>query len=236
MKLLLKGDVSKVLINDYDRAVYCAWKCILHDDSLIPFIQSAKLDMEEWALYRDVVDNQDAYTDVELGHAAFYLNRTNISGIIKGGPIGGSSQSGKYKLDARFQKPGIIDKIRSIREKADSIELTSMDAADLIKNRLKSADYESTFIYFDPPYVIKGPLLYKNSFSENDHKQLAEAILDLNMKWLVTYDDCQLVRTLFSSLDVKSLEVKYSAGNTKIGKEIAVLSKQAEAFMEAERG
>ena len=38
-----------------------------------------------------------------LGFSAFFLNRTNRSGIIEGaGPIGGYTQTGKWKVDAQL--------------------------------------------------------------------------------------------------------------------------------------
>lgn len=224
IKLLLKGDVSRIVINDLDRAVYCAWKSILYDETLIDFIQEAVLTIDEWKFNKYIVDNQDNYDDVMLGHASFYLNRTNISGIIKGGPIGGMAQSGKYGLEARFQKPGLISKIEAIREKKHNIELMSMDVLDLVVTKLTLLDSTQTFIYFDPPYVEKGPQLYENSFTRKDHENLAKLIRNLKMKWLVTYDDCELVRDLFSGEEIRELTIAYSAGKTKQGKEVAVLS------------
>lgn len=225
MKLLLKGDVKKIIINDLDRAVFCAWKSILDDETLIPFIQNAVLSIEEWRKNKEIVVAQDRYDDIEVGHAAFYLNRTNISGIIKGGPIGGATQSGRYKLDARFQKDGLISKIEAIRKKREFIELVSLDALDFINTKLISMDKEKTFVYFDPPYVEKGPQLYKNSFTKDDHETLAAQIRSLPMKWLVTYDDCDLIRQLYRGEEVETLSIAYSAGRAKRGNELAVLSK-----------
>ena len=39
-----------------------------------------------------------------LGFSTFFLNRTNHSGILNGGMIGGKAQTGDWKLDARFNR------------------------------------------------------------------------------------------------------------------------------------
>lgn len=226
IKLLLLGDVKEIVINDFDRAVYCAWKSILYDESLPSFIEDVPLTVEEWETHRQKVDNLEQFDDFELGRAALFLNRTNISGIIKGGPIGGRLQKGKYKLDARFPKKGLLKKIEAIRERRDSISLYSMDACDFINKQLTKVDHTKTFVYFDPPYVDKGPQLYKNSFRSENHEELAAAIRKLRMYWLVTYDDCEFVNNLFEGEEIKKIEIAYSAGKTKTGKEIAVFSQQ----------
>ena len=105
IKLLLKGDVSSIVINDYDRAVYCMWDAVVnHAEDLCEFIDSAVLDVETWKAMRAVYRNSDDVGDFELGKAAFYLNRTNVSGILSGGVIGGLKQAGNYKMDVRFNR------------------------------------------------------------------------------------------------------------------------------------
>lgn len=227
MKLLLKDDVSEVVINDYDRLVYCIWKSILsEDDALIHFVESVDISIDEWNKQKHVVSNQQDYDDETLGHAAFYLNRTNVSGILMGGPIGGKNQTGNFKIDARFSRDGLINKIIAIREVGDRISLFNYEAADFISQILPRYDKESTFIYFDPPYVEKGPQLYKNALSQNDHASLAKAISALETsKWIVTYDDCPYVRELYSPFEALPIEVGYSAGSKRVGIEIAFFSK-----------
>jgi putative adenine-specific DNA methyltransferase len=42
------------------------------------------------------------------------MNRTNRSGILKAGVIGGKNQNGTYKIDARFNKNSIIERIKKL--------------------------------------------------------------------------------------------------------------------------
>ncbi len=62
----------------------------------------------------------------------FFLNRTNISGVIKGGIIGGYKQLGKYKIDARFNKSDLIDRIHKIASFKHRIVVSNLDGLAFI--------------------------------------------------------------------------------------------------------
>ena len=70
--------------------------------------------MREWSRQRRVSDRRDTADLGDLGFAALFLNRTNRSGIIGGGVIGGKEQTGEWGLDARFNKQELIQRIRRI--------------------------------------------------------------------------------------------------------------------------
>ncbi len=216
MKLLLKGDVSRVLINDLDRAVYCMWKAIVeHPEEMCRFIDDSGPTIDEWHVHRETYRNQNEASDLDLAKAAFFLNRTNVSGIIKGGVIGGLDQEGTYKIGARFGKDDLKRKIREIAKRSGSIKITNLDAEDFIE----TLEADDTFAYFDPPYVQKGPGLYKNSFDEEKHRSLAGKISGCACKWMVTYDANALVEDLYSAYDMDEIDIRYSAHSTSIGRE-----------------
>lgn len=220
MKLLLKGDVSRILINDLDRAIFCIWKAVVwQPEEMCSFIDSSGPTIEEWLFYRDVYREQDNASDSELAKAAFFLNRTNVSGIIKGGVIGGLDQKGSYKIDARYGKDNLKKKIRSIASHADSIEVTNLDAEDFIE----ILDADSTFAYFDPPYVQKGPGLYENAFDEEKHGSLAKKISECKCKWLVTYDVNDLIEELYSGFNIDEIKIRYSAHSSRLGREKIII-------------
>ena len=68
-----------------------------------------------------------------MGFSTLFLNRTNYSGIIEGGVIGGMKQKGRNKIDCRFNRQDLLQKIRRIRRYGDRIHLYNLDAPDLIK-------------------------------------------------------------------------------------------------------
>lgn len=223
MKLLLGKEVEHIIINDIDRSIYSIWKLILSDnDELASFIQSVPLTIDEWRKQKEIVTHKTDYDDCELGLASFFMNRTNVSGIISGGPIGGTRQNGKYKIDARFNRDGLLRKIKEIKKEKSRVRLYNMDAAKLIETVIKKIDASSSFVYFDPPYVNKGPLLYENSYKKEDHENLAAQIQKLNRPWLVTYDDCEFIRNLYRNQAIEQIEISYSAGKTRKGSEVAI--------------
>ena len=114
LELLEKGIVKEIVINDLDKGIYSFWKAILTEtDRFIDDIRNVALTIDEWNRQRTIIDNCGKYS-YELGFATFYLNRTNRSGIIKGGVIGGIEQSGSWKMDARFNRETLIERINKI--------------------------------------------------------------------------------------------------------------------------
>lgn len=221
IKLLLKGDVSSIVINDYDRAVYCMWDAIVnHAEEMCEFIDSAVLDIETWKKVRDMYQNHDGVGDFELGKAAFYLNRTNVSGILSGGVIGGLEQTGNYKMDVRFNRKTLKKKIMDIAARRDDIEVTRLDAEDFIDDRMGDSEL---FAYLDPPYVQKGPGLYRSAFDEAKHRSLARKVGDARSKWVVTYDADGLIDDIYGNYERGDLEISYTANVKTVGKEKIIL-------------
>lgn len=221
IKLLLNGDVDRIVINDFDAAIYAVWYSIIyHTDEFCRLVEKSNLTIEEWSFHKERYGSSKDI--LELGFSTFYLNRTNVSGVIKGGVIGGKKQRGTYGIDARFNKPGLIKRILKIAEKRDRITLSNEDAIKLIDKF--DFEIEKTFINFDPPYVKKGALLYKNAFTENKHIDLSKKILSCPLNWIVTYDICDLVKRLYCSCRHSLLNINYSIGDIREAKEYIFFS------------
>lgn len=219
MKLLLKGCVSKVVLNDNDPAVYSIWDAVVnHSREFCDYIMSVPMGMDEWERCHEVYQGTDE-PSLELGKAAFFLNRTNRSGIMRGGVIGGKAQTGAYKIDARFNRKTLCEKVRSISAKADCIVLHNLDALDFMSDVAPGLGDES-LLYLDPPYVQKGPGLYENSFTEEAHRELAKRVRKYDGKWMVTYDTDSLIYELYAptkdwAITVGTIEVGYSAATAR---------------------
>lgn len=219
MKLLLRGDVESAAINDADRAVACMWRAIVFEsDKLCEFVDTASLDVGTWLRLRDVY-RDSASSDLDLGLASFYLNRTSVSGVLGGGIIGGLRQEGAYKMDARFARPGLIEKIRAIGEARDRIEVSELDAKEFLAHRAGQG-----FAFLDPPYVKKGPSLYRSAFDVRGHEELAAFLAGFGGNWAVTYDDSALVDKLYARFDNRRLDISYTANVKRAGKEKIILS------------
>lgn len=227
LKLLMNNDVKKIVINDFDFAIYSFWHNVLFDtDRFCEDIKNITVNLKEWEKQKEIYNNKDNYSIYEVGLATFFLNRTNRSGIIKGGPIGGKKQEGKYKIDCRFNKLILIKKIKEIGKYRNRIKLFNYDVNDFIKRVVMRQKKENFFIYFDPPYIKKGPELYKNHFNNEEHKYLSTNIKEklFEKNWIVTYDKNELVQKLYDNFRIVDFDLNYSAGKNKIGNELMILS------------
>jgi len=223
LKLLLNDDVKRIVINDFDKAIYSFWYSVLYsNDDFIKLVKKTEVSTNTWNIQKEIFLNPQRYSMIEYGFSAFFLNRTNVSGVLNGGMIGGKSQNGTYKLNARFNKDDLIRKIVSIGQKRDSISLYNMDAIDFLKTEL--VKYRKVFINFDPPYVQKGSSLYKNSFNEEDHVRLSKEILQCKRKWIVTYDVCELVSKLYNKCRKSYLDINYSLMEKRLAQEYIFFS------------
>lgn len=222
LKLLLNGIVGSIVLNDIDPAIYSIWDAIVnHSEDLCAFVETEPLTIDAWEKHHEVWKVSQK-PSLELGMSAFYLNRTNRSGILYGGPIGGKGQLGKYRLDARFNRQNLIKKIMRIADNKDAISLYNLDACDFITNILPK--FENVFANFDPPYVKMGPELYTNYYCEEDHRNLAKTIGRCDFTWMVTYDDASVIDSAYQDFNRYSFEISYSAHSSKRGNEILVVS------------
>lgn len=216
LKLLFCGEIKSIILNDIDKDVYLFWKaCLEQTENLCALVNNTELSIKEWERQKNILAGTVRHSDLERAFALFYLNRCNRSGIIKGGPIGGKNQTGKYKIDARFNKPDLIRKIRAVGERSAVITVYCMDGKDFLKKICSTLPVDSTFINIDPPYVNKGPELYQNSFTEKDHIALSNAIKELKQTWVVTYDFNDLIKKLYNNYSIREISLGYSAGSKR---------------------
>jgi len=219
LHLLDSEYVGKIYINDLSPAIYAFWNTILdRPDEFCAWIKSVPVDMKSWYYYKDLQSSEDQF---ELAKSTFFLNRTNVSGVLKGGVIGGLEQRGRYKIDARFNKPDLIDRIQSIAKMRDRIQLSNLDGIQFVNmiNRRK----ENLFINLDPPYYEDGKDLYLNFYGDNDHKKLAKCVERINKYWMVSYDNTEFILNLYRQHDI--IKYRLSSGTSNgMGEEIIILS------------
>ena len=223
LSLLFDEYVSKIIINDKDRSIYAFWHSVIYENNrLCEMINDANIDLENWNRQKEIQKYKADASLLELGFSTFFLNRTNRSGIINAGVIGGHDQQGKYKIDARFQKNDLIRKIKKIAFYATRIELHNDDALTLLEN---TPTDEKTLFYFDPPYYVKGRGLYMNYYNDSDHEQIANAIFKIkDAKWILSYDNVPFIENLYKGFRNQAFELNYSANNSGKGKEIMFYS------------
>ncbi|HKM13677.1 MAG TPA: DNA adenine methylase [Candidatus Methanomethylophilaceae archaeon] len=219
--LLAEGNVSKIVLNDADRSIYALWHVIKYrGEELIEAIEEIDVNIEEWTKQRDIQRNKKNEDLFDLGLSTFFMNRTNRSGILNGGVIGGQGQEGKYKIDARFNKKNLTSRIAALSELSDNVEVHCMDANDFLAEELDRYDTDTTLVYIDPPYYEKGSTLYMNHFEHEDHVTLSDIIRNLKHKWILSYDNTPEIREIYSDMEPVCFDLQYSSYKSRIGKEV----------------
>lgn len=234
LSLLMREYVRNIIINDKDRSIYAFWYSVLYEaDKLCQLIADTPVTMEVWHKQKEIQKNKENETLLSLGFSTFFLNRTNRSGIIKAGVIGGNDQTGNFKIDARYNKNKLIERIKRINSYADRIELHNDDAVELINN-IPTKLQSNSLIYLDPPYYKKGNDLYMNYYDEEDHKEISEAIHKVkDLKWVITYDNSDFIKNLYKEYRSKEFQLYYSANNSGKGTEVMFFSDNCKTSKEA---
>ncbi len=224
--LLYGGVVNHIHVNDVDPAIWAFWNGVLNDtESLVSRIESALLTMDEWHRQREVYLARDLSDPTTLGFSAFYLNRTNRSGVIKGaGAIGGQQQTGNYKMDCRFNKEDLVHRVRRVAKYRNRIHLTSLDAVAFMAHADTNLPAKSIFC-IDPPYFNKGSSLYTSFYNPEDHAEVSQSVLGLKHPWILTYDNTPEITQLYQARRQFSFDLNYSLQTKRVGTELLVTSK-----------
>lgn len=222
---LLYGDFAqRVHINDLDRGVHAFWSAARdRTDELSRMVRNATLDLEEWERQRSVQFAAEP-DPLDLAFSTFYLNRTNRSGIITGGVIGGKKQTGNWKIDARYNTKDLVRRIDRIGRWSSRIEVYNLDGSDFLRTVVPTLP-STTLLYLDPPYYVKGQeMLYANYYGPDDHAEVAGLIRGTTLPWVVSYDDHADVRALYEGCQTVAYDIAYSASNRYRGREVAFFS------------
>lgn len=179
--------------------------------------------MDEWYKQKQIYSSSTTYS-LDLAFATLFLNRTNRSGILTAGPIGGYAQAGEWKLDVRFNKASLIKKIEMLSAQKGNITVYNKDIISLINNYIPRFG-TNTFIYFDPPYYNKGQKLYKNFLTPCDHQKIHDAIVqNVHVPWIITYDDVPEICNLYAPYMTREFDLIYSAANKGKASELMIFS------------
>lgn len=226
LDLLFHGYASHIHINDADPAVYAFWISVTrHSEALLELLESTPVTIEEWFKWRAVLREERKVGLVEKGFATLFMNRTNRSGILKAGVIGGKSQDGNYKLDARFKKEIVAARIKEIANCADDISVYCEDSLHLL-NRCSGLLPKRSLIYLDPPYYVKGKGLYRNYYQHDDHVAIAKTIQNKAFKWpwVVSYDNAEEICSMYQLSRSLSYGLNYTAQRRYVGNEVMFFS------------
>lgn len=223
LSLLLKGTASRIHLNDLDPAVYSFWWSILsRPDEFTRLLRRVPISIPEWQRQRRIYASGAGAGRLAYGFAFFYLNRTNHSGIMNGGVIGGKSQRGPWRIDARFNKVELERRITTIASLASRIQIYRQDALDFLARHKFG---RQTLVYLDPPYLRQGKALYLNAYTLADHELVHSRICKHPLRWVVSYDDVGLIRRLYKGHPSRRFTLLHSARLTHLGREVMFFSR-----------
>jgi DNA adenine methylase len=224
LSLLFAGAVSEIYLNDLDPAIHAFWLSVLrHHEELCELIETVPITPSEWRRQRKIYKNGSASKAIPLGFATFFLNRTNHSGILNAGMIGGKQQKDAWKLDARFNRTELIRRIRRIESLKEFIHLRRQDAVTFLNTQTFG---KNALVYLDPPYYKSGWDLYFNAYKPGDHVKVRDRAISLRCPWVVSYDDVAEIRVLYGSQKCRAIRLFHTARSVRLGKELMYFSRK----------
>lgn len=227
LDLLRMGFIDKAVLIERDPLVYAFWHAVFNaTDALCAAIEACPVTLETWhelQLTRAVDDPaKSAFTLLQLGLAGLFFNRTNFSGIIGAGPIGGQGQNSAYKINCRFNKTALVRQIRAAALLASRVSVRFGDALTFLRTNAAKISAGFSFVYIDPPYYMQGRKLYRHHYMDGDHEALAKYITSQGYPWLVSYDDHPRIRELYASKQMQPIYLDYKVKSSRTAQELVI--------------
>lgn len=219
---------AKFWVNDLYTPVYVFWKMVRDDiDAVVNrVIELRGRSSDGKDLFWFLKNNYEGFSDVDKAAAFFIFNRITFSGI---------SDAGGYS-DESFRKrftESSIERLKKLKDIMDEeVRVTNMDYQEMVEE-----SGENVFLFLDPPYytTTRSGLYGKNGklHKDFDHERFAEVMGGCEHKWLITYDDSEYIRYLFSFANIISWDTKYGMKNVtnnsdQKGKELFIFNYDVE--------
>ena len=194
-------------INDLDEGVYDLWRRVKEDpNSLIDHIEEHTPVLDHRKDPKRIKAALALWKKVKLdtnnklfspGYRFLFLSKTCFSGVVTGGPTGGTIQNHKYNLTSRWAKQQTIKRIREVHRRLWDCKITNFSWEEVVKHA-----GENVAMYLDPPYLDKGSQCYRESFTEDNHRKLAEVVTASPYRYVVTVDDLPSIRNIWADCGV----------------------------------
>lgn len=221
INLLLNNSVDSIRINDASIGIFSFWNSLINEgERFLDKVYQTDVTLKEWQSQRIIFKKSKA-PSFDLAFATFFLSRTNRSGILAAGPIGGqdekTQQNAKYKIDCRFNKIDLIERLQKVIARRDKIFVSNFDALFF----LKQIRDDNSFVYLDPPYFAQGKALYLNYYQYEDHVMLANFLRNsAKFNWVLSYDSVPKILELYSDFPLYEFVLNYTAQDSKKGAEL----------------
>lgn len=228
LSLVSSGVIKRAILIERDPLIYAFWKAVFeHTDTLVASIEEISVDIDTWHQLRSYLkyDTPENQQIPDLALACLFLNRTNFSGILHSGPVGGQNQNSSYKIDCRFNKKEIISRIQRISLLKDSVSVVFNDALQFL-HASNAKDNNDYFFYIDPPYFKQGRKLYRYNYKIVDHKRLSDILRNANFPWILSYDKHEFIELLYDDFLKTHQSFRYMTKTPKNENELVITNMQ----------
>ena len=225
LHLLHKKLITKSTLIEKDPLVYAFWKEVkFNGDRLCDKIHEQKIDIDSWKDFQKYQCKNvlKKYKRLDVALACIFLNRTNFSGILEAGPIGGMKQNSKYKIDCRFNKKRIIGIIKEITKFKNQITVVHSDAISYLKRNLLRINSNLSVVYIDPPYFSQGKRLYRYFYQNKQHEKLTKFIRKQSFPWVVSYDNHPFILNLFKGQKIIPISMNSTVKKSRKTNELII--------------
>lgn len=211
----------KLIVNDKFTPLYNFWNQIkINKELLSNELKKIKtVNKEQFYHYRNtIMELNDNMLQQALQY--FIINRCSFSGATLSGGFSEEASLKRYTLSS-------INKIELLD--FSNIEIYNYDFEYFINNYTN----ETTLIFLDPPYYLeKQSKLYGNNgdMHENFNHQLLFDLIKTKNNWIITYNNCDYIRSLYKDYLIIDVNWSYSMNKTKQSSEIVIISKLINIF------
>jgi DNA adenine methylase len=226
--------IPDVWLNDRDAGVASAWQATrdapaeLRDlvDKFEPTVAAFSEYKQRLTSTLSVPDELAAIAPNGFEKIALHRISYSSLGTMAGGPRGGYKQTTTAKIDARWQRDKVGQRIGEVHDLLVSrnTRITNQDFEEVIRDASRPA-----IIYCDPPYWHQGNALYQHGFSYEDHERLAGALRETLHQWVLSYDDCEEVRNLYGWAHITTISVRYSVTKSRTETELLIVPDRSSA-------
>lgn len=194
-------------INDLYLNLYLFWKeTQKNPDALIEQIYNWRNEFKNGKeLHRYLLNNIEAFNDLKKAAAFFVFNRITFSGTTESGGFSKAAFEKRFTISS-------VERVKLLSSILNDTTITNYDYQEVIEK-----EGENVFIFLDPPYfsATKSALYGKNGNMHKafDHERFANVLNNTNHKWLITYDDSEYIRDLFSFAYINEWSLTYGMRN-----------------------
>jgi len=219
VKQLRQNALYKISDLNYD--LYCFWEYVKDkpEELVSEIIRIKNNYISGRELYEELACSYDESNDFYRAIRFYILNRITYSGTVDSGGYSSLAFEKRFTLSN-------IEKLRPMSILLQDVEITNRSYENLLFE-----EGRNVFIYLDPPYWrSRKSKLYGNHGNLHisfDHRKFAENIKKCKHKWLITYDNSEAIRDMFTFANIYEWEMQYGMNNingkkAKKGKEIFI--------------